>query len=101
MIRWEGRWEGRAEKSLKIGPISGRWSRHSSGSAGDGLSSFGPVEGLVGLKWANGPSVQGPSFLKGAESVVVGLACGPSEGAGLRWVGAFVSWACNHARGQS
>ena len=54
--------------------------RPTSGSAGDGLSSYGPAKGLVGLKRADGPFAQGPLFLKGAESVVVGPACGLSEG---------------------
>ena len=54
--------------------------RHSSGSAGDGLSLFGSGIGPVGLKLDYGPSMQGPSLSKGAEFVAVGPACGPSEG---------------------
>ena len=49
------------------------------GSSGDGLSSSGPAEGLVGSKWADGPLVQGPLLLKGAATVGVGPAFGPSE----------------------
>ena len=54
--------------------------RPTSGSAGDGLSSYGPAKGLVGLKRVDGPFAQGLLFLKGAESVVVGPTCGLSEG---------------------
>ena len=51
-----------------------------SGSSGDGLSYSGPAEGLVGSKWADGPSVQGPLPLKGVVTVGVGPVFGPSEG---------------------
>ena len=57
--------------------------RLSSGSSGAGLSSFGPAEGLVGSKWADGPLAQGPlegALLKGVATVGVGPAFGSSEG---------------------
>ena len=53
--------------------------RLTSGSVGDGLISSSPIESLVGSKRADGPSVQGPLLLKGAASIGVGPACGPSE----------------------
>ena len=53
--------------------------RPTSESVGDGLISSGPAEGLVGSKRADVPSVQGPLLLKGAASIGVGPACGPSE----------------------
>ena len=64
------------EKWAHIGSVT----RPTSGSTGDGLISFGPAEGLVGLKRADGPSTQGPLLLKGVASVGVGPACGSSEG---------------------
>ena len=58
----------------------GQVTRHSSGSMGDGPSLFGLGVGPVGLKWDNGPSMQGPSLSKGVEFVAIGPACEPSEG---------------------
>ena len=67
------------EHRAHIEPVT----RLSSGSSSVGLSSSGPVEGLVGSKWANGPPEQGPlegALLKGVATVSVGPAFGPFEG---------------------
>ena len=71
----EGEGRDEFENQTHLGQVT----RHSSRSAGDGPSLFGPGVGPVGLKRNYGPSMQGPSLSKGAEVVAIGPACGLSE----------------------